>query len=274
MKRNLFRNEKFRSWALLQFLRDEIAVGLNFRQYSQMTPDRYSNEFVKSLFNEMSKTYGVVNLLASFGFAHFWRRDCIKQIANKNHIQVIDLMAGMGENFSLILRTAPSVTRIQAIDFSSAMVEGMRRRIQHWPPQTIHILEEDVLHSSLASQSADAVYCSFGLKTLTTQQRQLLAKVVKDLLKPGGEFSFIEISVPKLLILRAVYLFYLRYLIPVVGYVCLGNPDNYRMLGFYTENFGDSRQFAIFLQEQGLEVNLTNHFFGCATGVRGRKSHS
>jgi len=34
----------------------------------------YSLQAVKGLFDEISETYGPVNLVASFGFAAWWRR--------------------------------------------------------------------------------------------------------------------------------------------------------------------------------------------------------
>ena len=38
-------------------------------------------------------------------------------------------------------------------------------------------------------------------------------------------------------LLRWPYLFYIKHVIPWVGRAFLGNPQNYRMLGVYTEEF-------------------------------------
>lgn len=84
-------------------------------------------------------------------------------------------------------------------------------------------------------------------------------------------FSFIEISVPRSRLLQFVYLFYLENVIPWIGRLFLGNPANYRLLGFYTKEFGDSQHFAESLRQQGLRVIQVSYFFGCATGVHGCK---
>jgi demethylmenaquinone methyltransferase/2-methoxy-6-polyprenyl-1,4-benzoquinol methylase len=34
-------------------------------------------------------------------------------------------------------------------------------------------------------------------------------------------------------------MFYLKHIIPGIGRLLLGNPENYRMLGVYTEKFGN-----------------------------------
>jgi len=74
-----------------------------------------------------------------------------------------------------------------------------------------------------------------------------------------------------LLPLRAAYMFYLKWVIPLIGRLLLGNPDCYRMLGVYTQAFGNATHFAGCLRKAGLEVDPVSYFFGCATGVRGRK---
>ena len=71
--------------------------------------------------------------------------------------------------------------------------------------------------------------------------------------------------------LLTVYMFYLKWVIPLVGRILLGDPDCYRMLGVYTQAFENTAYFASCLREAGLEVIPVSYFFGCATGVRGVK---
>ena len=40
----------------------------------------YDPRFIAHLFDEMSQTYGFVNLVSSFGFSHRWRKQCVKSI--------------------------------------------------------------------------------------------------------------------------------------------------------------------------------------------------
>jgi len=66
-------------------------------------------------------------------------------------------------------------------------------------------------------------------------------------------------------------MFYLRYVIPTIGRVFMGNPDNYRLLGVYTSNFGRCDQAIEIFREAGFTVQPRSFFFGCATGFRGKK---
>jgi demethylmenaquinone methyltransferase/2-methoxy-6-polyprenyl-1,4-benzoquinol methylase len=64
---------------------------------------------------------------------------------------------------------------------------------------------------------------------------------------------------------------YLKHIIPIIGWVLLGNPENYRMLGVYTEQFGDCRSMRNALVRNGLRTTYHEYFFGCASGVSGIK---
>jgi demethylmenaquinone methyltransferase/2-methoxy-6-polyprenyl-1,4-benzoquinol methylase len=102
------------------------------------------------------------------------------------------------------------------------------------------------------------------LKTLDDQQLRQFARLTKDLLKPAGRAAFVEIHVPENRLLRWFYLFYIRHVIPTVGRLCLGNPNCYRHLALYTEDYAKRDFFADYLKEAGLEVDMRPLFFGCA----------
>ena len=180
---------------------------------------------------------------------------------------VVDLMSGMGDLWRSLATALPASARVVGVDISPEMARRTHRE-WHFP---VEVRVEDVLEWQPESGLADIVVSSFGLKTFDREQQRRLAHTVAQLLKPGGAYSFVEISVPPYLLLRAAYMFYLKLVIPFVGRVLLGNPDSYRMLGLYTQAFKNANYFAGCLREAGLEAVTDSYFFGCATGVRGIK---
>lgn len=233
--------------------------------------DIYDPSFVQALFDEMSGTYGLVNLISSFGFCRRWRRQCVGLIEFPDGCAVIDLMTGMGELCPDISRRVGSNGRITALDISPVMCQKARRYEAGLLPCSVAVIEDNALSSGLPADSFDAAISSFGLKTFSTAQIDQLAGEVHRILKPGGVFSFVEISVPSSVWLRLPYLLYLKRLIPVVGRLLLGNPDNYRMLGVYTDAFGNCHEAASAFRNAGLETAVRTFFFGCATCLVGRK---
>ena len=218
----------------------------------------------------MASTYGYVNLVSSFGFTARWRQQAVDGLPLQTAESVVDLMSGMGELWCSLSKALPASARLVGVDLSPEMARRTRRE---WNFQC-EICVADVLAWEAPSGFADVVVSSFGIKTFDHEQQKLLAHKVAQLLKAGGSYSFVEISVPPFLPLRSVYMFYLKRLIPIIGRMLLGNPDCYRMLGVYTEAFDNASHFATCLRKTGLEAVMVSHFFGCATGVRGFKPRS
>lgn len=240
-----------------------------YRPPTSLMQDIYSQAFVRDLFNEMSATYGTVNVLSSFGFCVRWRRRCIQQLTIHPTDTVLDLMSGMGELWPSIAPHLTEQGRISALDFSPQMCKQSKHTAQRLTPLQIEVIEEDMLNNSIADNSADVIVSSFGLKTFNEAQKRALAEEVARILRPNGRFSFVEISVPQLRVLRWSLLFYLHHIVPLLGRLFLGNPDNYRMLGVYTERFQNGQSFMEYCADVGLNVEVKCLFFGCATAVVG-----
>ena len=226
--------------------------------------DRYDPDSVRRLFNDMASTYGRVNLISSFGFTLRWRHQVVAGLPLDSASRVVDLMSGMGELWRSLKPRLSGSAKLIGVDFSEQMAQ---RTPKDWPFE-VEVRVADVLADQLPL-GADVVVSSFGLKTFSRDQQRLLARRVAEILKPGGAFSLIEISVPRGILLRPLYMFYLKRVIPLLGRLLLGDPRCYRMLGVYTEAFGDARYFAECLRQEGLEVTETSYFFGCATGAKG-----
>ncbi|MBL7557305.1 MAG: class I SAM-dependent methyltransferase [Bdellovibrionaceae bacterium] len=232
--------------------------------------DLYQPSRVKALFDEMYQRYGVVNLIASFGFTAIWRKVCVDKIKRQDADLVLDLMTGMGETLPDIEDHFRQLGKIQGIDFSHQMCIRARKNLENLNVAA-EIIEADVFEVDILPGSADVIVSTFGLKTFSPQQQRELAKQVDRLLKPNGEFSFVEVSVPKSPLLKLLYGFYMNHVIPNIGKICMGNPDNYRYLGIYTREYGNSQNFQKELVKRGLNATYFEHFFGCASGVYGNK---
>lgn len=180
-------------------------------------------------------------------------------------------MSGMDESWNIIHSESLICHELIGIDLSREMNRKAIQKKQNFSKLQIEVRRQDVLESAIPDNSAEYIVSTFGLKTFSDVQLKKLAQEVNRILKPEAEFAFIEISKPKNTILLPIYMFYLKYLIPIIGRLFAGNADDYRMLGVYCDNFEDCSLFKRFLAEEGLHVTMKDYFFGCATGVVGSK---
>lgn len=235
--------------------------------------DIYDPRFVKDVFDRCSAKYILFSFVCSFGFTERWRRQCVEAmppLATAN-AHGYDLMAGTGEVWPHLLKRFQNIGSIIAVDISSGMHSRALQRLHAHRAHKIDFVEDDVLASELGPESADFVVSTFGLKTFNPEQHARLAILLAKVLKPGGVFSMIEASDPKGWWLRPLYRFHLTIVLPIVEYVFLRGAQDFAMIGTYSTNFGNSRHLADLLRAEGLDVEFSKYFFGCATGVAGRK---
>jgi ubiquinone/menaquinone biosynthesis methyltransferase len=231
----------------------------------------YEPEFVKGLFNRMSSSYERMNYITSFGFSIRWRRQFLQEIqATEAQVEILDMLTGMGETWEAAKKKLPNA-KITALDFSEGMLKHADRKNNVKFRKEVSVIQQDILQNQLPESGFDYAICAFGLKTFDLPQVRILASETKRVLKPGGQFSFIEVSKPESKLLQFFYGFYLGKLIPILGKLLLGNPREYRMLWQYKERFQDARDVAAIFKDAGLEVSFQSYFYGCATGFTGYK---
>ncbi|NIA68194.1 class I SAM-dependent methyltransferase [Pelagibius litoralis] len=238
-----------------------------------ISDDIYDPGFVKDVFDRCSERYIAFSYFCSLGFTERWRRQCVGAMPapDDQAPEGYDLMAGTGEVWPHLLKRFPGTRAITAVDISSGMHRRALERLHAHRAHKIDFIEDDVLASALPDESAAFVISTFGLKTFNPAQHARLARLVARALKPGGVFSMIEASDPKGWLLRPLYLFHLKTILPLVERVLLRGAQDFAMIGIYSTNFGDASAFSEMLRSEGLEVEFKRYFFGCATGVVGRK---
>ena len=231
----------------------------------------YEPKFVEKMFDKMSSSYSKMNYITSFGFSERWRRQCVEEIEIEKGKTVVDLMTGMGECWKHILKKSDKNSKLIGLDFSTEMINRAEKNKGKFEKSKIEILKENVFENSIANETADFVISGFGLKTFNDEQLGKLANEIDRILKPNGKFSLIDVSVPNSKFLKPFYMFSLKNIIPILGKLFLGSQETYRMLGVYTEEFGNSKNVHRIFNKQEFEVEYVEYFYGCASGIKGRK---
>ncbi len=231
----------------------------------------YNPEYVKGLFNRMSSSYERMNFITSFGFSIRWRKQFLTTFKETSHkAEIIDLLTGMGETWKATKKKLPNA-HLTVLDFSDGMLQYAKKKNRIRFNNEITVVQQDILKNELPGNYYDFVTCAFGLKTFNAEQWYILALETKRILKQGGQFSFIEVSKPPNKLLKTLYGFYLGKIIPVLGRLLLGNPEEYKMLWQYTSKFSNAKHAQDIFLQAGLQADFKSYFYGCATGFSGTK---
>ena len=204
-----------------------------------MTTNRYDQQSIRELFDQMAATYGHVHLASSLGLAYAWRRQVVAAIGAR-HGHIADFMSGAGEVGALL---KDRYERLHCIDLSSSMIDLSRRNLSSHGA-AIDFRTEDATACGLPDQSIDAITCAFGIKTLDSSGRTALLGQFHRLLRPGGIASILEFTVPRNRLFAAPFQLYVQHYVPLLGRIFLGNPDTYRRLWEYTRDFTRGGMFS------------------------------
>ncbi|BAO74819.1 class I SAM-dependent methyltransferase [Winogradskyella sp. PG-2] len=142
-------------------------------------------------FDGLSKTY-ITNEYASLFVTNYMRRKLIKKVESFENKSVLDIMSGKGENLKYI--DQQNNTSITTVDFATQMNKAA---LLNYKTKTIHQIESDFFEINHKPESYDIILCSFGIKTIKSEQLSVFVEKINHLLKPNGEVLLLELVKPK-----------------------------------------------------------------------------
>lgn len=223
--------------------------GQNSNLSSAALKERKSESF--KIFDQIAKTYDLLNHLLSFGIDIYWRKRLLKLLPDRNGLKVLDLATGTGD-LALTLSRDPRVESVRGIDLSKGMVEiGQQKVIKNQLQNKVKLEIGDGVTIPAEDSSLDAVTVSFGIRNFNDFRASL--RNMARVLKPEGRAYIMEFSLPKNPIVRGVYFLYFRHILPWVGNLISGHGDAYTYLNKTVEDFPYGDDFLIAMTEEGFE---------------------
>lgn len=212
------------------------------------------------MFNQIAGRYDFLNWLLSFGLDKYWRKNLVKEIKIKKDTFILDLATGTGDVLIEIFKKDSSIKKAVGIDISSNMLEIAKNKISRPNIQFILMDAKDIGQLNI---QFDVITVAFGIRNMESLEEVL--KSVYDALKIEGKFIILEFGLPKNNLLKAVYLFYFRRVLPFLGGLFSGNKKAYSYLNQSVENFLDEKIFFDFLKKTGFSrVKINKMTFGIA----------
>lgn len=205
------------------------------------------------MFDSVASKYDRANDLLSFGQTHRWRIKVRDAVAPKPGQSVLDLAAGTGS--SSIAFNLEGV-RVVASDFSQGMLaEGRKRHPE------LEFVFADATNLPFAANEFDATTISFGLRNVVDVEKAL--REMFRVTKPGGRVVICEFSRVQNRLLRPLYEFYLKRLLPVFSRIAGQKPEAYDYLAESILAWPSQKKLAKKILSAGFEkVVYKNLVFG------------
>lgn len=243
-------------------------------QYSRVRDEPEGEQRVQvwQMFDRIAPTYDLVNRLLSFNLDVRWRREVHGHLPPGDALRLLDLATGTGDQVIAMTR-AGRITDAVGMDMSAGMLEVGRQKVAAAGLSDVIAMEEgDATALPCEDASFDAITISFGIRNVVHVDRAL--SEMRRILRPGGRAIILEFSLPANPIVRAGHLFYLRYILPLVGGLVSGDRSAYRYLNTTIEAFPYGDAFTAKMRAAGFEqADAHPVTFGIATiyvGTAGR----
>ena len=230
-----------------------------------------SEQRIRRMFGEVSPRYDLLDHLLSGGVDFYWRWRTVRQVSPNGPAPILDVCSGTGDLAISYWKRGRRRIPVLGTDFTHAMlVRAARKALKHCnQPNTseapISFLGADTQRLPFAEDQFQIVSVAFGLRNVTNTESGLSEMV--RVCRPGGRVVVLEFSLPTNRLLRAVYQWYFRNILPRIGGWLAWNKESaYDYLPESVSQFPQGSELADLMQTCGLsQVTWQPLTFGVAT---------
>lgn len=222
------------------------------------------------IFDDIAGTYDLLNHSLSMGIDVYWRNKMLKHLPNKESINALDLATGTGD-VALTLVKDKRVKKITGLDLSKGMIDvGIKKVKKKGLEKKIFLMLGDGVSIPTGDAAFDLTTISFGIRNFSDPQKSL--HDIHRVLKKDGRLMIMEFSIPTNFIVRNVYFFYFRHLLPFIGNIVSKHKDAYTYLNKSVEDFPYGEKFLGMMRTAGFQdLKMIPLTFGIATLYIGDK---
>lgn len=222
------------------------------------------------MFDRIAPRYDFLNHFLSLNRDKAWRRRLAQQLPARNDLDVLDLATGTADQLLTLFKSGKVKSGV-GIDPSEKMLQIGRQKIEALKlSNKIKLLPGNAEMIPFENDSFDIVSTTFGIRNVTDVSRAL--NEMYRVLRRGGRTLILEFSLPKNRIIKSLYLFYFRKILPRLGGLIAGDRHAYRYLNETAETFPYGDDFCRLMNTAGFKnVQSWPLTFGVATLYRGDK---
>lgn len=221
------------------------------------TPDGAQSEqeasrWVRGMFGRVAHRYDLANHLLSANIDKTWRAHTVakvRDILRRPDSRVMDLACGTGDLLVALEREAQR--GLLGSDFCHPMLAGAQSKLARLGLKS-SLLEADALALPMPDASLDLITIAFGFRNFANYRGGLTE--LRRVLRPGGALAILEFTQPPNAAFAAVYNWYSRKVLPILGGAISGAPEAYKYLPESVRKFPDAPELAEMMRECGYGV--------------------
>ena len=218
--------------------------------------------YVKKMFSEIAPRYDLLNHVLSLNIDRRWRRKAIAKLKVERNPAgtYLDLCAGTLDVSAALSTTAGFRGLVIGADFAEPMLKAGAGKVER---SRVAPVAADAVELPIGSGSLAGAIVAFGIRNVAGLDQAL--REALRVLAPGGRFVILEFSTPRGRVLRSLYLFYFRNLLPLIGRVVSGHRTAYTYLPRSVANFPVEEELADRMKSAGFAgVTWSSLSFGVA----------
>tara|TARA_Y100000994_G_scaffold241016_1_gene236368 strand:+ start:1929 stop:2648 length:720 start_codon:yes stop_codon:yes gene_type:complete len=202
-----------------------------------------------NMFDNISETYDLLNLLLSFRMDYIWRKKSIQHI-NNNPKKILDIATGTAD--LAIMAAKYTNAQIIGIDISKKMLNvGGQKIKQHKLSNRISLELADAEKLPFKNKSFQAITAGFGVRNFENIEVGL--SEMYRVLDKDGVLIILEPSKPSKFPIKQLYNIYFTYILPFLGKIISKDKNAYTYLTDSVNAFPTKKIFLKNLKEVGFK---------------------
>ena len=223
------------------------------------------------MFNRIAHRYDLLNRLLSFRQDVAWRNKLVHYLPVLKNISLLDVATGTGDVIFSLLKKSNNIEKAIGIDMAEKMLDVGRKKLSALNLEDKMDLQlGNATDIPFEENTFDLATISFGIRNVDTLDQGI--QNMYRVLKKNGRILVLEFSLPNNKIIKALYLFYFRLILPLIGGLLSGDSYAYNYLNQSVESFPYGDDFCNVLKKNGFK-NVKYHplTFGIASIYQGDK---
>lgn len=232
--------------------------------------EQEASRWVRSMFGRVAHRYDLANHLLSANVDRHWRNHTVEKVTDilkRPGARVLDLACGTGDLLIALERSAGRT--LIGSDFCHPMLAEAQSKLRRDRLGSA-LVESDALAMPFPDASLDLITIAFGYRNLANYRAGLIE--MRRVLRSGGALAILEFTQPPNKSFAALYNWYSRNVLPLIGGAISGAPEAYRYLPESVRKFPDAPELALMMKDAGFVVEWEYLTFGIAALHVGRLS--